>query len=345
MTPLRKGISIMVSNTVSFLLSAGSGGDNFDVQNGGKIKKIVFGILAVLIATSLSAQQTFVLPSLEKPHQLVVDGNDLYIFDEADYSLSFYTISPFALKLKFGKKGDGPQDFKYLPMVYVQPETLVCTDFSKTLWFSKDGRFLKVKPYSDFKMLTLEAEIILHPVRDNFVLITADHNNEKRNIDLLNTEFRTINVLYEGPFIWRTEAPIHYRTDTVVHNGQIYISDTQKGFYITVFDDHGNHLLTIDKSREVEKVPNFPLLHQYCVSGDKIYAVTYKKKDNKTEMIVLDLKGRILKRLYLPLTSIQPKRGVLRYDLFTVSGEKLYEVVKNAETGKWELLITDLESK
>jgi len=39
-------------------------------------------------------------------------------------------------------------------------------------------------------------------------------------------------------------------------------------------------------------------------------------------MIILDLKGRILRRLYLPLN----------------------ELIQNRETGKWELLITDLES-
>jgi len=59
-------------------------------------------------------------------------------------------------------------------------------------------------------------------------------------------------------------------------------------------------------------------------------------------MIILDLEGRTLRRLYLPLASIRPQRGVLRYDLFTVSQEKLYELIQNRETGKWELLITDL---
>jgi hypothetical protein len=149
--------------------------------------------------------------------------------------------------------------------------------------------------------------------------------------------------LYEGPFTWRSDAPIHYRTDTFCSKDLIFISDTQKGFYITVFDDNGNQLQTIDKSQDVEKVPDHPLLHQYCVSEDKIYAMTYKKKDNKREMIVLDLKGSILQRLYLPLTSIQPKRGGLRYDLFVVDRTKLYEVIKNEKTGKWELLITDIE--
>ena len=109
-----------------------------------------------------------------------------------------------------------------------------------------------------------------------------------------------------------------------------------------VFDDKGNHLRTIDKTQDVEKIPDHPLLHQYSVSDGKIYVTTNKKKDNKTEMVILDLKGRILRRLYLPLTSIRPERGVLRYDLFVVDHEKLYELIQNGETARWELLITSL---
>ena len=306
-------------------------------------KYICFFILALIIVMNLSAQKKIDIPDLQKPHQIVVEGNDLYIFDENDYSLHVYTISPFALKLKVGKKGDGPNDFKYLPFVYVQPETLACTDFIKTIWFSKNGKILKVKNYADFKNFSLTAEMLLIPVRERFVQITADHEHQKRNVYLLDSEFKTIKELYEGPFTWRTDAPIHYRTDTLVYEDMIFISDTQKGFHIMVFDDRGNHLLTIDKSQDIEKVPNRPLMHQYCVSNKKIYATTYKKKDDKTELIILNLKGRILRRLYLPLKSIQPKRGVVRYDLFFVGQEKLYELIKNSETGRWELLITDLE--
>lgn len=101
------------------------------------MKKLVFLIFVLMVTTNLSAQIPIVLPDLQQPHQIAVDGNDLYIFDEADYSLHVYTISPFALKLKFGRKGEGPHDFKYLPFVYVQPESLACTDFTKIVWFSK----------------------------------------------------------------------------------------------------------------------------------------------------------------------------------------------------------------
>jgi hypothetical protein len=42
---------------------------------------------------------------------------------------------------------------------------------------------------------------------------------------------------------------------------------------------------------DVEEVPDRARLHQYCVSDGKIYATTYSKKDNKTEMLVLDQEG------------------------------------------------------
>lgn len=307
------------------------------------MKKCVFLILTLIIVMNLSAQKKIDLPELQKPHQITVEGNDLYIFDEDDYSLHVYTISPFALKMKIGKKGDGPRDFKYLPFVYVQPKTLACTDFTKTIWFSKKGETLKVKKYSLFSDFDLNSEMLLFPIKENFLRITADHGWDKRHVYLLDSGFETIKELYEGPFIWQTGLPILYRTDTLAYKDLIFIADTQKGFYFEVFDAMGNHIRTIDKSKKVEKVPDQPLLHQYCVSDDKIYAATNKKKDDKTEMIVLDLEGRILRRLYLPLTSIQPERGVLRYDLFVVDQEKLYELIKNTETGRWELLITDLK--
>jgi hypothetical protein len=298
--------------------------------------------VGIFCTKGVFAQETFVLPDVQKPHQIAVNGNDLYIFDEADYSLHIYTISPFASKLKIGKKGDGPHEFKYLPFVYVQPESLACTDFTKTLWFSKKGSVLKVREYVDFSDFDINSEMLLIPIKERYVRITADHAQQKRHVYLLDSEWKTIKELYEGPFTWRNDAPIHYRTDTLCYKDKIFIADTYKGFHIMVFDDRGNHLHTIDKSDDVEKVLDRPLLHQFCVSENKIFATTYKKENNQTEMIILDLRGNILRRLYLPLRSIKPKRGVVRYDLFTVDRGKLYELIKNEEKERWELLITEL---
>jgi hypothetical protein len=308
------------------------------------MKRCLLGILVVSIAASVSARQTAVLADLQKPHQIVVDGNHLYVFDEADYSLHVYTMSPLAPTLRFGRKGDGPHDFKHLPFAFVQPESLVCTDFTKVIWFSKKGEVLRAMPFSALKDFDLSSEMLLVPVGDRFLRITADHGQLKRRVYLVNSRFTTLRMLYEGPFVWMQGSRTDFRTDTVTSGGLVFVSDTFKGFYISVFDGKGTLLRTIDRSADVEEVPGRARLHQFCVSDGRIYATTYKKVDGKTEMIVLDLEGRILRRLYLPLASIRPERGPLRYDLFTVNHGKLYELVRNDQKGVWELVVTDLEA-
>lgn len=303
--------------------------------------KIGVVCLALAIAGGLSAQTTIVLPDLRQPHQIAVDGNDLFVFDEADYSLHVYAISPFAPKITIGRKGDGPRDFRHLPYVSLQPETLTCTDFTKIIWYSRTGEVLKAMEFSELKDFDINSEMLLIPVNENFVRITADHDRFKRRVSLLDSRFKTLKFLYEGPFIWPVGSPTDIRTDTLISQGLIFIADTQK-FLFTVFDDKGNLLRTIDKSRAIEAIPDRALLHQYCVSDSKIYATTYTKKGDLTEMLILDLEGRFLQRLFLPLTSIRPERGVLRYDLFTVSQDRLFELVREKNTEEWRLLITDL---
>ena len=94
----------------------------------------------------------------------------------------------------------------------------------------------------------------------------------------------------------------------------------------------------------MDAVPHRARLHQFCVSDGRIYATTYKKVDGNTEMIVRDVEGRMLRRLHVPLASIRPGRRPLRFELITVNRGKLYELVRNAEKGAWELVVTDLEA-
>lgn len=202
------------------------------MKNAGLRFLLIVLTFAAAQAASPSNGATIPLPGLQKPHQISVDGNDLYVFDESDYSLHVYTLSPFTPKTTFGKKGDGPHEFKYLPFVFVGPETLACTDFTKTIWFSKDGEAIKVKEYADFPDFDMNSEMLLIPAEENFVRITADHDLEKRHVFLLDSGFKPLKRLYEGPFTWKRGAPVHYRTDTVCHDGHIFISDTQKDFFM-----------------------------------------------------------------------------------------------------------------
>ncbi len=297
---------------------------------------------ATTVATLAPAAETTALRELQKPHQIAVEGDRVYVFDEADYSLHGYSTAPVAPVVTFGRKGDGPHDFKHLPFVFVQPDALVCTDFTKIIWFSKNGEVRRAMPFAGLKDFDLNSEMLLVPIGDRFLRITGDHGKLKRFVDLLDSRFEFLKTLYEGPFVWMQGSRTDFRTDTVVSGGLAFVADTFRGFYVSVFDGDGTLLRTIDRTADVDEIPDRAPLHQFSVSDNRIYATTYKKVEGRTEMLVLDLEGRILQRLYLPLTSIRPGRGVLRQDLFTVSQGKLYELVQDAGTGIWQLLVTDL---
>jgi hypothetical protein len=130
-----------------------------------------------------------------------------------------------------------------------------------------------------------------------------------------------------------------------------------------VFDKNGHNLYTIDKDKEIEKikVPEeyknkrrkefkqdpfwlelqkpelifpgyFPSFRWATVNQGKIYIQTYKKKDNKTQFFVLDLEGKILKEIYLPLPV--PDSDLRKQ---TIYNNKLYKLVENEGKETWEL--------
>jgi hypothetical protein len=185
--------------------------------------------------------------------------------DEADYSLRVYAIPSYAPKLRIGRKGDGPHDFKYLPHVFVQPESPVCTDFTKIIWFSRKGDVLRAMPFSALKGFDIDSEMLLVPIGDRFLRITANHRTLKRYVDLMDSTFTFVKTLYEGPFVWMQGFRTDYRTDAVASGGLVFVADTFKGFYISVFDGEGTLLRTIDRNADVEEVPNRARLHQFRV--------------------------------------------------------------------------------
>lgn len=339
--------------------------------------KKLFGILTILfLFSTLPAKKLANLPELAAPHFMRVSGPNVYIIDEKTYSLFVYSLSPFKLIFSFGKKGNGPKDFKYLPFVFIQKDTIFCTDFTKTITLSPKGKIQKIKNYADFNDFSLNSEMLLIPAGENHLRITADHKREKRHIWLLDRNYQPIKKLYEGPFCWKMQDGRKYRTDTAVNFGKIFISDSQMGFYIKVFDLTGKHLYSIDKGDKIpqtpvtrqdkmhsfenlkryqpkltyelfEKMVKFPiyhpLLHHFQVADNKIYATTYSKRGDLRELVILDLSGKILKRMFLPFPSINPLRGSLRFDMFDIDQETLYELLFNPTTKKWELHTTLLK--
>ena len=96
----------------------------------------------------------------------------------------------------------------------------------------------------------------------------------------------------------------------------------------------------------------FPALQTFAAADGKIYAVTYRKKNAKTEVLVLDLKGKLLKTVFLPIyeTDEELARTLenrvakqTTNSTFVIKNGKFYQVLENQDEESWELHIHEIK--
>jgi hypothetical protein len=84
---------------------------------------------------------------------------------------------------------------------------------------------------------------------------------------------------------------------------------------------------------------HFPAVHYVDVTDDKIYMIPYKKKQGKVQLLVFDLKGKLLRRVITPLT----KENMFALHPMCIKGGKVYQLTEN-EDEVWELHIYEIAS-
>ena len=72
----------------------------------------------------------------------------------------------------------------------------------------------------------------------------------------------------------------------------------------------------------------------------RLYIFTSKMKDDLRECIVMDHRGKEIKRVFLFL----PERyGMDFYDIFTITNNYFYRLIENVDDENWELHRTKIE--
>jgi hypothetical protein len=143
-----------------------------------------------------------------------------------------------------------------------------------------------------------------------------------------------------------------------VYDNRIYLADTRKGFYIAVYDSSGNKIYEIKKKYEKKRVTKefksdyfkkigsninrlkhfnfvfrdyFPAFERIEVKSGKIYVWAHEQKKDHQELLILDLKGNILKKTFL---------AYRRY--YSLVDYKYYYLVEN-ENEDYELHVQAIE--
>jgi hypothetical protein len=337
------------------------------------MKKLMVVVLFLLFSLVLLGQQVVEIPELMKPEKMIVDGGDLIVVEKT--TIYIFSLKDFKLKAKFGKEGEGPQEFKVNPfggpgvVAVPYPDHLLVNSEGKVSYFTREGKFIrgrKAPPTS-----------VIMPVKDKF-LSNAFNRNDKGEMHLsvvmLDKDFKKLKELYVSDITVGPNAKFNLPYNLFsyfVYKDKIYMAVTGDGIAIDVLDGNGKKLYRINKKVPVLKVDKayetfalnwmkndspfkmyfdyikknikfktvYPPMKEMVVVDDKIYALTYKKKKDLSQIIVMDLKGKELKEVYLPLVDVPP----MIPHLYSIDGGKYYTLIEDLDEEVWMLHIHEIK--
>jgi hypothetical protein len=314
------------------------------------------------------AEKLATLPDIFKPYFLSVDDQQFYVAEGT--TVYIFSLQDFALKKKFGKPGQGPQEFALVPRstgsltIYPQTDSILINSPGKVSFFTKDGEFSK-----EMKSTAGLMGGFFQPIGDQFAgmsFLMGQDQSMTITINIYDAKLTKIKEIYKQPFLkrGRMEFPM-VSAIFYVSNNKIITPGGQKEFAINILDDKGTQLSSITREYKQLKVTEdykkgvfdffktnpdtkpyyevlknmikfsdyFPPIQIFYVDNQKIYIQTFLKKDETDEFFIYNFKGQFLKRLFLPVAYMDGIRPCPTY----IKKNKLYQVIENEEEEVWEL--------
>jgi len=342
---------------------------------------ILFLIFFLTFPGPAKAEEVVPFPQLEKPNSITIDKNHIYITDQG--TIAIYSLKDFTLEKTFGRKGEGPGEFKLLPQdkiglrIALHDDYILVNSPYRVSFFTKQGEFKNQIDLTDLGGWRQ----FLKPLGEKFV------GNKRLSAD--NILYLTINLydlqgLQIEKEIFRKE--FYGQMDTIpdcldfamatkeesrrgglyqVYKDHLFVEG--KNNEIHVFDQSGTKLYTIENNYEKIKIPGsfkqevmaffekrYPTIYRiakqkekfpeyfpiryFHVDDNKVYVLTFKNQDGKSEFYILDVKGKFLKKIMIPFEDAE----FLQAYPYTISNEKCYQLTENPGTEEWELHINEV---
>ena len=334
--------------------------------------KIIILTLLLSLTLTLTGEKAAELGELSRPEMLRIDGDDLIVIQGA--AVYVYSMKDFKLLKKFGKKGNGPGELNPKPRYKMQIEVvngeILLNNVSKMVYFTKKGDFLREKRFPFIALQVL-------PLGENYV-ITKSIVKESGNVVgavLYGRDLQEAKTLYSRGYLhYKKSGRIHMLPNLVIvrqYEDKVFVFDHAGDFKIDVFDSSGKHFKKITADVKKRKVGNdfisrtwawaekdvrlretsaamrrmayfpeyFPVMKNYVVDGGRIYVHTYRMKGGRSEFLVLDFNGKILKKVYLAGADI----NTIEFAPYTFKDGKYIYLYENPETENIELHIEKMD--
>jgi hypothetical protein len=335
-----------------------------------RIKTIaVWFILLVLCTSGVFPGKIVPLPGHLNPKSVYADGDQIYITEET--SIYIYGAKDFKLRKKFGREGEGPQEFKGFASLYVYPDYLLVNSSGRISFFTREGEFIKQNnlPFYGVNVRVVGKAFVSNGRID-------ENGIPYRTINFYDAEFKKIKEIarIETAFQrskgeWR-QFHMEFSFHPYTYKDKVFVIG-HEDFIIGVFDENGDKLFDITQKYERLKVleeekkavldwfkinpgsrnmpssikkmirfPDyFPAVRDMVINNEKLYVRTYKKNGGKTEFFILDSKGKLLEKVFIPIY----ERNRREYYSYSICDGKVYQLIENEDTEEWELHIVPFE--
>lgn len=330
------------------------------------MKRVYLLSCLLMVSGLVFAGRVIPLPDLSRPQRIYADQEQLFITEGA--AVYIYSLKDFKLQKRFGKRGEGPGEFRESGegiRLDFTPANIIVISLGRLSYFSRDGRLIKETTVVNPRRFAFQelgsgyvGKEFLREKKGIFFAVNLYDRNLKKGKEIYR---------YKHPFYPRSKPidPLCPRKGTYyVHRGKIFYDDEEGTIH--VLDSSGKELYSIRHEYGRVKIEDihkerylmfwrtdlrpeytafkdrlkfpaaFPPIRNFHIVDDKIYVITHMEKSNRCKMLVFALDGKLLKEVFVPLVDINMLVPDL-YNYYTIHKDKLYILRDNPDTEVWEL--------
>jgi hypothetical protein len=336
------------------------------------MKKYALLLVVLFLVRSGCTAERIILPDLLKPSMLALTDGKLYVVDGS--RVHIYSGEDFRKLTTFGRRGEGPGEFKVNPNVY--DNQVVIVPQSDNLFFHNRERFLYFSKNGEYQSEINCHRVFLkaYPFHDGFVALGfKDHHFV---LSLYSSDLKELKELYRKPVNnprkarKRRENKIlilhHTRMKYIPGKDKIYLL-TGNEFKIQVFNRQGIRISPIKARyhrlkitdlmkekimayyrsesfwrRSWERVKNrfsigeyYPAIKTFFLDQQRIYVQTHETRKDLTRIWTFKHSGKLLGRAWVKIS----RENIMKHYLYTIHNQKLYQLVPD-EADRWQLIIT-----
>ncbi|MGD2085248.1 MAG: hypothetical protein PVH61_03605 [Candidatus Aminicenantes bacterium] len=273
------------------------------------MRKTSLVILFAILTVSLLTAKTIPLPELTNPAGILVEDDQIYITQFPE--IFIYSLEDFKLKKTFGKRGEGPAEFKGYARISVYPDYIFVNSIGKILFFTREGEYIKElkspEPQTRYKPLGKKYVGRRETVEKGVYYGIISFYDE--NLNKIKEVYREKGALELGKYFNPLIDPCHFDIlgDKIITNAQdvllVFNSEGEK--ISSIKHDYRKVKVTEAFKKDIvesfkkgdrkqyemlKDILQFPEywrgIWAFRVLDKKIYVGTHFKKDNKLEYFI-----------------------------------------------------------